>query len=285
MFKFLLKIAFLGAVVYGVYYYVTQDPFAKPETVKVPAISYEQATSGARSPEEAEPTKDPVDEPTSVQDTNNDPIEQVPEATEPSTATDLPTQFNLAVPFTSQSPNADWGLPYQEACEEASAYMVSEYYKGRTSGVIGVEEADTAILEAVSFEQDFLGDYLDTTATQTAQFIDNFYGLSAIVIENPTPEDIKREVATGRPVIVPAAGRKLGNPHFSGLGPLYHMLVIKGYTENQFITNDPGTRFGEGYVYDIPVLMEAMGDWNNGDPATGPKRVIFVNPDYVPVAQ
>ena len=156
--------------------------------------------------------------------------------------------------------------------------MVYMYFQGEVSGLIDPNLADVAILEVVDFQKDFLGDYLDTTAAETAQIIDLFYGYAAFVINDPTVESIKAEIAAGRPVIVPAAGRELGNPNFTGLGPLYHMLVIKGYTEDKFITNDPGTRNGANYVYDIDVVMNAIGDWNNGDPENGAKRAIFVSP-------
>ncbi len=186
-------------------------------------------------------------------------------------------EINLAVPFTSQAPESNWDLPYQELCEEASAYMVAEYYFGKPEGKIDAIEANTALLEAIAFEEDYLGTYLDTTAEETASFIEAYYGLEAEVLQNPTVEQIKAEVAAGRPVIVPAAGRELGNPNFTGEGPLYHMLVIKGYTADSFITNDPGTRNGENYVYNIATIMAAMGDWNDGSPATGAKVVIFVS--------
>ncbi|MBT4857484.1 hypothetical protein HON52_04845 [Candidatus Uhrbacteria bacterium] len=190
----------------------------------------------------------------------------------------LPLTFNLAVPFTSQAPYANWDLPYQEACEEASAYMVWLYFQGEPSGLVDPGDADEAIWDLVDFQNDLFGHYLDTTAEQTREFIDLFYNMTVIVEEDPSVELIKKEIAAGRPVIVPAAGKELGNPYFSGDGPLYHMFVIKGYTEDQFIVNDPGTKRGQDYVYDIDVVMAAMGDWNDGDPANGAKRVILLAP-------
>ena len=190
----------------------------------------------------------------------------------------LPGAYNLAVPFTPQAPHANWDLPYQEACEEASALMVAWYFEGRPAELVDPDEADEALLWLVEFQLDMFGDYLDTTAEQTRQMLDGYFNLQARVVDDPTVEQIKEEIAAGRPVILPAAGRQLGNPYFSGEGPLYHMLVIKGYTENQFIVNDPGTKRGQNYAYDIDVIMNAMGDWNDGDPANGEKRVIFVSP-------
>ena len=77
---------------------------------------------------------------------------------------------------------------------------------------------------------------------------------------------------------MPAAGRELGNPNFTGEGPLYHMYVIRGYTADTFITNDPGTRNGENYIYAIDVVMNSIGDWNNGDPTNGAKRIFYIEP-------
>jgi uncharacterized protein YvpB len=81
------------------------------------------------------------------------------------------------------------------------------------------------------------------------------------VIYDFPKEDLKKYLAKGNPVIVPAAGRELKNPNFTAPGPLYHNLVLVGYDKNIIITNDPGTRKGRGYIYDMDVLYNAIHDF------------------------
>lgn len=189
----------------------------------------------------------------------------------------LPDEINLEVPFTSQAPHANWDLPYQEACEEASAITVHYFYQNLS---FTPDVADREILDLVAWQEDNLGFYEDTTAEQTAQFMRDYWGYKKIdVIYDPTINDIKSNLAAGRPVILPAAGQELGNPYFTPPGPIYHMLVVRGYTATQFITNDVGTKRGENFRYDYDVLMKAMHDWNDGDVANGQKVIIVVYPN------
>jgi len=197
---------------------------------------------------------------------------------ENSVATDpiLPAEVNLAIPFTSQAPNQNWDLPYQEFCEEASVLMAASFVRGET--ISGPDDADKKMLAIKDFEEKKFGYHKDTTAEETAVILKEYFSLSKVeVISNPTEETIKRALAQGKAVIVPAAGRELGNPHYKRPGPLFHMLVVKGYTRaGDFITNDPGTRSGADYVYRPSILLNAIHDWNNGDVYKGKKTAIIV---------
>ncbi|MFA5030314.1 MAG: C39 family peptidase [Patescibacteria group bacterium] len=189
----------------------------------------------------------------------------------------IPAEFLLDVPFTSQAPKANWDQPYQDACEEASALTVDFYYKDKT---FTPDVADQEILKFVEFEKTYLGFYESTTAAEIARVIRAYLGYTRVdVIENPTADQIKGFIAAGHPVIVPAQGQQLGNPNFTAPGPVYHMFVIRGYTKDQFITNDVGTRKGENYRYDISTVMNAMHDWNGGDVNNGAKRIIVIYPN------
>ena len=61
-------------------------------------------------------------------------------------------------------------------------------------------------------------------------------------------------------MLVPTAGRELGNPYYKQPGPIYHFLVIRGYTSKYLITNDVGTRRGEEYKYKFDILINAVHD-------------------------
>ncbi len=183
---------------------------------------------------------------------------------------------NLDVPFTPQAPLANWDELHGEACEEASVLMAVRYFQKKPIGL--PEDADIAIMELVA-NNTALGFPVDDTAEEVAVLIRHEDpSLTAVVWEDPTVDQMTEALLAGKLVIVPAAGRQLGNPFYTAPGPVYHMLVIKGFTEDgYFITNDPGTKRGKDYVYRFDVLMNAIHDWNGGKVETGARRVIVVS--------
>jgi len=206
------------------------------------------------------------------------PIEQELITVEPSNTTDevvMPQEFNLVVPFIVQAPTGNWDLPYQEACEEAAIIMLHYYWQGND---LATELADQEINNLVNWQNENRGDYKDTTIEQTAKIVEDYWGYETEIINNPSPGIIKEKIFQGYPIVAPFYGQGLGNPYYSGEGPLYHMMVIKGYSEDKFITNDPGTRRGADYVYDIEIIMSAMHDWNDGQVATGAARILIIKP-------
>jgi len=189
----------------------------------------------------------------------------------------LPAEFNLSVPFTTQSPFAEWTEQDNESCEEAAILIVHYYWQGKT---FTKEIAKKELQKIIDFEMDYFGFYKDTDAEQTAELARKMWGYKKVdVIWQPSLEDIKRQVYAGRPVIVPTAGRELNNPNFRRPGPLYHMLVIRGWNKKNIITNDPGTRHGENFQYPYDVLYGAIHDWNGGDIYHGKKVMIVFYPN------
>lgn len=193
----------------------------------------------------------------------------------------LPSEINLAVPFTPQAPFAIWDVLHEDACEEASVIMVARVYKNQT--ITGPADADEEIKKLAAWEDQNFGFNKDTSAALTARMLKEYYGLDNIEIKydkEVTTEAIKKEIAAGRPVIVPNFGQALKNPFFRAPGPVYHMIVIKGYTrDGKFIVNDPGTKRGADFVYKQDIIMKAINDWDDKkNMLSGRKAMIFVSP-------
>lgn len=186
-----------------------------------------------------------------------------------------PEEFNLDVPFTSQAPTGNWDHQHEENCEEASLLMANRFFNNRE--ITSTDDAEKGMAEIVTWENANLGVSDSITAEQTAQVAREFLSLKAEIIKNPTTDQIKQLIFENKLVIVPATGRELGNPFYTSPGPLYHMLVIKGYTQSKFITNDPGTRRGANYAYDYETILNANRDWNGGDVARGQSLMIVVS--------
>ena len=193
----------------------------------------------------------------------------------PAAPAPLPAVMNLKVPMVYQTPLGNWDQVHEDTCEEASALMLKAFLDGRTE--YSREEMDKDMQAIVAYEIKTLGDYKSTDAAVTAQWMKGFLGLTgAEVLPVGSIDDVKRQVAAGRPVMLPCDGKALKNPNFKNGGPAYHMLVVKGWTATEIITNDPGTRKGADYLYDPKILFDAIHDWNGGDVPHGAKVMIVV---------
>lgn len=183
------------------------------------------------------------------------------------------------VPFAVQAPFGKWGNPvFQNGCEEASLVMVEHWLSGKP---LSKDIAKQEISALARFEEKWLGHSVDTSAQDTLKLFQDYYGITAGEVKMDIGlVHIREALADGAVVIVPADGRKLKNPHFRQPGPERHMLVIVGYDAEteEFITNDPGTRSGEGYRYAETVLINAIGDYPTGDhlPAKKSRKAMIV---------
>jgi len=202
---------------------------------------------------------------------------QLPEVKETIKPVELPPSVNLDVPFLSQAPLANWDNLHNEACEEASVLQVVLFLDG--SGM-SKNTADQKLVKMVNWQEDNFGGHFDLPAAKVKEFIEMYFHKNAEIFYDISFDDIKKQLADGHPVIIPAAGRTLGNPNFKTLGPVYHMLIIRGYDENkkQFITNDVGTRKGENYRYSYDTIMNSIHDmpkWEQN------KNLLDADPDMI----
>lgn len=178
----------------------------------------------------------------------------------------LPEEIRLEVPFTSQAPHKNWVLPYSEACEEASLIMAEYYLRGEA---LDAETADYEIHKLIEFNEE-MGWGVDIGTAEVARIAKQKYGRQAkrYTGADVTVYNIEHLLAAGYPLIVPAAGKELGNPNYIGEGPPYHMVVLVGYDGEYFYAHDPGTQFGASYPYEKNIFMNAIHDW------TGDRSII-----------
>ena len=183
----------------------------------------------------------------------------IPSVVSSSIHSSQPAGVRLQVPFTPQAPTANWEHPFDEACEEVSYLMVEYMLQGK---VFTPELAEQEIADFVQYQTE-RGYAVDITLQELAELVEQKYGRTTTVFTGSevTVAKIESLLAEGYPVIIPAAGQLLGNPYFSGDGPPYHALVITGYDQHNFITNDPGTKRGEGFTYNKEHLVSVIHNW------------------------
>ncbi len=193
----------------------------------------------------------------------------------------LVEDIKIDVPFILQAPKFQWtDKKFQDACEEASILMAHRWKNG--NGKMS-KNAATKELEKMFKQESIFFDksnVIDTSVEDTARFAREYFREEFEVVD-VTMNSIYTALANGSIVIVPTNGKMLNNPNFSNGGPERHMLIITGYDESkkEFITNDPGTRKGEGYQYPRSRLYNAVRDYKTGnkEPINGvSKKMILV---------
>ncbi len=239
IYLFLLVLIILGFVFYNNRVMI-KEYFSEPEKIELPEeIKFEDVVEKQKNPETEE-------QEIKTKEVAEDKLEIL--------------EINLAVPFTIQSPDQKWEEPYKEGCEEASILMVQAFLNDQA---ISIASALEDIGDMVDWQLENYGGHFDLSASTTVQMAKEFLNLNAELIHLESIKEIKEIIKTGYPLILPCAGRELGNPNFKQPGPLYHMLIVKGFTKDGLIiTNDPGTRKGENYVYSPDILWQAIADWD-----------------------
>lgn len=234
----------------------------------VPTISPSLQESPSPAPSVA-PTSSPSSSPTAT----------------PKPSPALAARVNLDVPFTTQAPTANWDEVHEETCEEAASLMAQWYVLGKQGtkdatyqNKIPADQAERAYSSMIEWQNTAFGDYKDTTVEQTVRMLKESLGVKNARLSTAiTQASFKQELAKGNVILVPTAGQLLKNPNFKHPGPPYHMVVIRGYDGNDFITNDAGTRKGEGYVYSWKVLENAIHDWTgNKDTITQGEKIAII---------
>lgn len=190
-----------------------------------------------------------------------------------------PIKVLLEVPYVNEAPDGNFTGPWKNGCEEASITMVEKYYSGEKS--VSIEEAKSSMQTLFDLEDKLYGSNASTDAMQTAKIINDYSSYRAVIKDNPTLNEIKRELIRKHPVISLHYGFDLKNSNipFSVIGSYYHVMVIVGYNDEkqEFITNDDGDmKIGKNHCYNYDLFMNSLHDYNPSlNKTNGPARVIF----------
>lgn len=176
---------------------------------------------------------------------------------------------NLAVPFVPEAPDGLMVKPWNNSCEEATLVMLDEYYSGNKNSTIPKARAKKLMLSYINIENKIFGYNGNTDAKEMARLANEYSKYyEARVITNPTLEQIKKELESGRPVAALIYGFKLNNPRIQFLrtGSYYHTFVIKGFDDKtkEFIVNDNGDlKYGLDLRYKYDTIMGALVDYSH----------------------
>ena len=187
----------------------------------------------------------------------------------------LPPSVTLAVPFYVQAPDNKRVLPWTEACSEANLVLAAYYIQNK---VLTKDQFKKDILAMTKVQDKFFDTYIEIPMIKLKKLYDRFYpkiGTSKI-IDNPTIEQIKEELAQGNIVIVPTAGKELNNPYYLEYAPRFHTVLIRWYDDKYFYANDVGISRGENFPYLQEVIMEANHDLVDGDITQWAKRILVI---------
>lgn len=174
---------------------------------------------------------------------------------------ELPTFVENKAPFVSQAPFGIWDELHEEACEEASIIIANKFLNNATE--ISKETADKEIQALVDWQIKKYGKHKDLNVKEIQDMAFGFYGDKLETFDEINEKSFRKILAEKNIIIIPVAGREIGNPNFTPPGPLYHALVVIGYDEStqEFITNDPGTRKGSGFRYSYKTLLNSIHDF------------------------
>ncbi len=186
-----------------------------------------------------------------------------------------PIKYDIPnVLFYSQAPFGNRNEPYQNACEEASV-LLAYYYATRQTPT--KKQYNKDLLNLLAREQNNIGHHKKTTLDQFLYLTHEYLKFpNAYILENADLDEIKREISKWNIIVASFRWDEIYNFHYSANGPDYHVILLKGYDENNFITHDVGTVRWDNRKYPFEMIMDALAYGNKNDlKHPGNKVIIF----------
>ena len=128
------------------------------------------------------------------------------------------------------------------------------FFRGKTRDYSTRSARDYSRYDCMGKRPEHFGEHKDLYNEDMRTFVRDYFGYNDqdILWLSEVDSDRIKQIIAGLSAYYGCFGRKIGNPFYPYPG--YHMLVVRGYTDNQVITNDNGTKRGEKYPYDWNVF-------------------------------
>ena len=188
----------------------------------------------------------------------------------------LPPSVYIYTPYYTQAPDGDRKLPWSMLCSEANLVLAAYAVKGKT---LSKEQFKKEMLAMIPLQEKAFGTYFSIPMHDLKSVYDTIYPDigKTWILDNPSIDDIKSQLAQGHLVIAPTAGKLLGNPFFINGWPTFHTILIIWYDDTYFYTNEVGMSNGENYRYTHDTVMYAMHDFvRNGNVTQWAKLVMVI---------
>ncbi|MBU0981156.1 C39 family peptidase [Patescibacteria group bacterium] len=182
------------------------------------------------------------------------------EETEPQTTPQIIEETTIQPEFTSQTPLGIWREPWDEYSEEACAYMAVKWALGEE--MPDQTQVANDLLAIGTWEGKVFGTSKQTSAAQTMEILTDYFGYHKVELQKATPDSLINLLNEGKIAILTVDGRILQNPHYSNPAPAHHTILLTGYDQEtkEFITNDPGTRYGISVRYSQQKILDSILD-------------------------
>lgn len=187
----------------------------------------------------------------------------------------LPPAVQIYAPYYSQAPDGRRELPRSMFCSEANLVLAAYAISGKP---LSKEQFKQEMLAMIPIQEKSFGTYFSIPMRDLKSVYDTMYPEigNARILDNPTLEDMKAQLARGSVIIAPTAGRLLDNPFFYWQWPRFHTILIIWYDETHFYVNEVGMTGWENYRYTHETVMHAMHDFVAQGDITQWKKLVMV---------
>lgn len=187
----------------------------------------------------------------------------------------LPPSVYIYTPYYSQAPDNNRKLPWSMLCSEANLVLAAYAVQDKE---LSKQQFKEEMLAMIPIQEKSFGTYFSIPMRDLKGLYDTMYPQAgnARILENPSIDDMKSELAKGNLIIAPTAGKLLHNRFFVNGWPVFHTILIVWYDEKYFYVNEVGMSNGKNFKYTHDTVMYAMHDFVKGDVTQWAKLVMVI---------